>query len=264
MRLICDRISPMQIHILTLFPQMFESPLSAGIFKRAIEHELITVGVHNIRDFTHDRHHTVDDYPYGGGAGMVLKPEPIFEVVEAVKSEIASKQVVDSIPVILLSPRGRLFSQQIAWELSKHSHLVLICGHYEGIDERVSECLVTDEISIGDYVLSGGELAAMVVADAVIRLIPGALGSEISAIDDSHATGLLEYPQYTRPPMYHEQAVPEVLLSGNHAEIAKWRQEQSIIRTLKYRPELLAKSKLRPEQKKILDRLLKEPDKYKN
>ena len=233
----------MQINILTLFPQMFQSSLSAGIFKRAIDRKLVEIKIHNIRDYTHDKHHTVDDYPYGGGAGMVLKPEPIFEAVEAIKPDITHKQRQNGVPIILLTPQGRLFSQQIALELSKYSHLVFICGHYEGVDERVREYLVTDEISIGDYVLSGGELAALVVADAMVRLVPGVLGSEASPIDDSHATGLLEYPQYTRPPVYRGWAVPEVLFSGNHAQVAKWHREQAIIRTMERRPELLDKAK---------------------
>ena len=189
----------MQIDILTLFPQMFQSPLSAGIFKRASDRKLVGINLHNIRDYTHDKHHTVDDYPYGGGAGMVLKPEPIFEAVEAITPGFHSKEKVGTLPIILLTPQGRLFSQQIALELSQYNHLILICGHYEGVDERVREHLVTDEISIGDYVLSGGELAAMVVVDAMVRLLPGALGSEVSIVDDSHATGLLEYPQYILP-----------------------------------------------------------------
>ncbi len=244
----------MQIDILTLFPQMFQSIISSGIFKRAIDRKLLGISIHNIRDYTHDKHHTVDDYPYGGGAGMVLKPEPIFEAVEAIKSDISHKQGVDMVPIILLTPQGRLFSQSMALELSKYSHLILICGHYEGVDERVSEHLVTDEISIGDYVLSGGELAAMVIADSVVRLVSGVLGSEASPIDDSHATGLLEYPQYTRPPVYRKWAVPEVLLSGNHAQIAKWHREQAIIRTLERRPELLDKAKLSSDEKQLVDR----------
>ncbi len=242
----------MQIDILTLFPQMFQSPFSTGLFQRAIDRKLVRVDIHDIRDYTHDKHRTVDDYPYGGGAGMVLKPEPIFEAVEAVKSEISTD---GELPIILLTPQGRLFSQQIALELSKHNHLVLICGHYEGIDERVREHLVTDEISIGDYVLSGGELAAMVVVDAVVRLLPGVLGSEASPLDDSHTTGLLEYPQYTRPQVYRDWAVPEVLLSGNHAQIAEWRREQAIYRTLKRRPELLDKANLCLQEKQLVERL---------
>ena len=227
----------MNIDILTLFPQMFQGPFSASILKRAIDRKLVSISIHNIRDYTHDKHHTVDDYAYGGGAGMVLKPEPIFEAVESIK-----KQGVG--PIILLTPQGRLFSQQIAQELSTYSHLILICGRYEGVDERVREHLVTDEISIGDYVLSGGELAAMVVVDAVVRLLPGVLGSEASLVDDSHVDGLLEYPQYTRPAVYRGWSVPEILLSGDHAQIASWRREQAIQRTRERRPELLDKVSL--------------------
>jgi tRNA (guanine37-N1)-methyltransferase len=234
---------------------MFQSVLSAGLFKRATDQNLVRISIHNIRDYTHDRHHTVDDYPYGGGAGMVLKPEPIFEAVEAIKSDIQQKEGVAQIPVILLTPQGRLFSQAIAQELAQQSHLILICGHYEGIDERVAEYLATDQISIGDYVLSGGELAAMIVAEAVIRLVPGVLGSAESTIDDSHTTGRLEYPQYTRPDTFRGWAVPEVLLSGNHAQIAQWRREQAIARTLKRRPDLLDKAKLSPEERELVDRL---------
>ena len=245
----------MRIDILTLFPQMFDSPFGTGIFKRAVDQNLVRVNIHNIRDYTHDKHHTVDDYPYGGGAGMVLKPEPIFEAVELIKSGIHSEQEDGVLPIILLTPQGRPFSQQIAHELSKYSNLILICGRYEGVDERVCEHLVTDEISIGDYVLSGGELAAMVVVDAVVRLLPGVLGSEVSSWDESHTTGLLEYPQYTRPAVYREWSVPEVLLSGNHAQVAKWRREQAILRTLKRRPELLDKANLCLEERQLADRL---------
>jgi len=243
-----------QIDILTLFPQMFQSPLGAGIFKRAIDRKLVRVHIHNIRDYTHDRHHTVDDYAYGGGAGMVLKPEPIFEAVEAIESDFHPKEKIGALPIILLTPQGRLFSQQMALELSKYDRLILICGHYEGVDERVREHLVTNEISIGDYVLSGGELAAMVVADAVVRLVPEVLGSETSALDDSHTTGLLEYPQYTRPPVYRGWAVPEVLLSGNHAQITQWHREQAIIRTLERRPELLDKADLSLKERQLLNK----------
>ena len=245
----------MQIDILTLFPQMFQSLVSSGMIQRAIDRELVRVNIHNIRDYTHDKHHTVDDYPYGGGAGMVLKPEPIFEAVEALQSDLPPKKGMGEGPIILLTPQGRLFSQLIALELSKHGHLILICGHYEGVDERVREHLVTDEISIGDYVLSGGELAAMVVVDAVVRLLPGVLGSEASPLDDSHTTGMLEYPQYTRPKVYRDWLVPEVLLSGNHAQIAKWRREQAIMRTLKRRPELLDKANLRLKEEQLVERL---------
>ena len=243
----------MRFDILTLFPQMFESPLGFGILKRAIDQKLVDLNIHNIRDYTHDKHRTVDDYPYGGGAGMVLKPEPIFEAIESTKSDIFEEGGV--LPIILLTPQGRPFSQQIAEELSEYNNMVLICGHYEGVDERVREHLVTDEISIGDYVLSGGELAAMLVADAVVRLLPGVLGSEDSPLDDSHTTGLLEYPQYTRPVEYRGWSVPDVLLSGNHAQIARWRREQALWRTLKRRPELLEKADLNSEDRQLADNL---------
>jgi len=246
----------MHIDILTLFPEMFQGPFSSSILKRAIDRKLVSVSLYNIRDYTHDKHHVVDDYPYGGGAGMVLKPEPIFEAVESIKSGYVERES-SRLPVILLTPQGRRFSQEIAYELTKYSHLILICGRYEGVDERVCEHLVTDEISIGDYVLSGGELAAMVVVDAVVRLLPGVLGSEASAIDDSHATGLLEYPQYTRPAVYREWSVPPVLLSGDHAQIAKWRREQAIRRTLERRPELLDKANLCLDERQLVNRLKK-------
>ena len=249
----------MQIDILTIFPQMFQGTFSAGILKRAIDHKLVNVDIHNIRDYTHDKHNTVDDYPYGGGAGMVLKPDSIFEAVESIKSAIHLEEEISELPIILLTPQGRLFCQQIALELSKYSRLILICGRYEGVDERVRQHLVTDEISIGDYVLSGGELAAMVVVDAVVRLLPGALGAEASPLDDSHSTGLLEYPQYTRPAIYREWSVPEVLLSGNHGQIAKWRREQAIIRTLKRRPELLDKAHLNLKERQLVNRLSTSP-----
>jgi len=216
---------------------------------------LVKVNIHNIRDFTHDKHHIVDDYSYGGGAGMVLKPEPIFEAVESIRTDIYNKEKPDELPVILLTPQGRLFRHQIAQEMSEYSHLILICGRYEGVDERVRQHLATDEISIGDYVLSGGELAAMVVTEAMVRLLPGVLGSEESALDDSHTTGLLEYPQYTRPSIYRDWAVPEILLSGDHGKIEKWRREQAILRTLKRRPELLDKADLSPEERKLIEEL---------
>jgi tRNA (guanine37-N1)-methyltransferase len=243
----------MRIDILTLFPQMFEVPFSFGIFKRAIDNGLVSLNLYNIRDYTHDRHHTADDSPYGGGAGMVLKPEPIFEAVEAIKAGVKDEE--GGLPVILLTPQGRLFSQQIARELAQHRHMVLICGHYEGIDERVREHLATDEISIGDYVLTGGEVPAMVVLDAVLRLVPGVLGSEESPREESHAGGLLEYPQYTRPADFRGWTVPEVLLSGDHARIARWRREQIIKRTLERRPDLLDRADLGIEDKRLVERL---------
>ena len=227
----------MIIDVLTLFPEMFTGFTNASILKRAIDRQLVTINTHNFREYTHDRHHTVDDYTFGGGSGMILKPEPIFETVEAIKANLEKTDV----PVILLSPQGRLFSQAVAAELAQHERFILICGRYEGVDERVREHLATDEISIGDYVLSGGELPSMVIIEAVVRLLPGVLGSEESALDESHVAGLLEYPQYTRPAVYREWAAPEVLLSGNHAEIAKWRREQAIERTRQQRPDLFDK-----------------------
>jgi tRNA (guanine37-N1)-methyltransferase len=246
----------MHIDILTLFPEMFQGPFSCSILKRAIDRKLVSISLHNIRDYTHDKHHTVDDYAYGGGIGMMLKPEPIFEAVESIKSGYADQES-SRLPVILLTPQGRRFCQEIAYELSQCRCLILICGRYEGVDERVREHLVTDEISIGDYVLSGGELAAMVVVEAVVRLIPGVLGSEASATDNSHATGLLEYPQYTRPAVYRGWPVPQVLLSGDHAQIAKWRREQAIRRTLERRPELLDKASLCLKERQLVNRLKK-------
>ncbi len=242
----------MRVDILTIFPEIFQCWLGSSILKRAIERELVDIRVHNIRDYTHDKHHTVDDYPYGGGAGMIFKPEPVFETVEAVKAAVSEE---GALPIIMLTPQGRLFSQQVAAELAGQRNMVLICGRYEGVDARVHEHLVTDEISIGDYVLSGGETAAMVVMDAVVRLIPGVLGSEESALDDSHVAGLLEYPQYTRPAEYRGWPVPEVLLSGNHAQIARWRREQSIRRTLERRPELLEKAALTSKERQLVESL---------
>ena len=238
----------MRTDILTLFPNMFSGPFAESIIKRAIDRNLITIKIHNLRDWGSGKHHVVDDYPFGGGTGMVMKPEPLFEAIESIKAESASP----SAPVVLLTPQGRVFNQNIAKELANLEQLILICGHYEGIDERVREHLVNDEISIGDYVLTGGELAAMVVIDAVARLLPGVLGSEESAKDDSHTSGLLEYPQYTRPQTYRGWETPQILLSGNHAQIAKWRREQSILRTLKRRPELLEKANLSPEEKELI------------
>jgi len=244
------------IDILTLFPEMFQEPFGSGIFRQAVSQKLVNINIYNIRDYTHDKHHTVDDYTYGGGAGMVLKPEPIFEAVESITADLIGEEGSGAPPIILLTPQGRLLSHQIARELSGYSHMILICGHYEGVDERVREHLVTDELSIGDYVLSGGELAAMVIVEAVIRLIPGVLGSEASPLDDSHVSGLLEYPQYTRPAEYRGWPVPPVLLSGNHAQIVKWRREQAILRTIKRRPDLLDKANLSFEERQLADNLL--------
>ena len=240
----------MRIDILTLFPNMFSGPFAESIVKRAMDRNLISITIHNLRDWGSGKHKVVDDYPFGGGTGMVMKSEPLFEATEAIKAEGACS----SAPVILLTPQGRVFNQRIAAELAALDQLILICGHYEGIDERVREHLATDEISIGDYVLTGGELAAMVVVDAVVRQLPGVLGSEESAKDDSHTSSLLEYPQYTRPQTYRGWEVPQVLLSGNHAQIATWRREQSILRTLSRRPELLEKADLSPEERGLISR----------
>jgi tRNA (guanine37-N1)-methyltransferase len=231
----------MRIYILTLFPEMFTSPFSSGLFQKAVDKGVVQVNIRNIRDYTHDKHHTTDDAPYGGGAGMVMKPEPIFEAVEAIQTELAGENIA-RVPVILLTPQGRVLTQDIARELTQYNEMIFICGEYEGIDERIREHLVTDEISIGDYVLSGGDLAAMVVINTVVRLLPGFLGSSESLISESHTGGLLEYPQYTRPPEFRQWAVPEVLLSGNHAQIAKWRENQAKIRTKQRRPDMIEKA----------------------
>jgi tRNA (guanine37-N1)-methyltransferase len=240
----------MRIDILTLFPQMFDGLLSCSIIARARERGLVDIRFHDIRAHTHDKHRVVDDYPYGGGAGMVLKPEPIFEAVEEIKAELG----LSTVPTILLSPQGRLFDQVIARDLAEYEHLILICGHYEGVDERVAEYLTNDEISIGDYLLSGGEIAAMVVTDCVVRLLPDVLGSEESLVEESHIGGLLEYPQYTRPEVYRDWVVPSVLLSGDHGEIARWRRQQSLLRTAKRRPDLLEKVVLSTEDRKLLNK----------
>ena len=232
----------MQIYILTIFPEMFVSPFGCGLFQKALDKGVMKVEIRNIRDYTRDKHHTTDDSPYGGGAGMVMKPEPIFEAVEAIKAELHETGTAENIPIILLTPQGRLLTQQVAKQLTHHDKIIFICGEYEGVDERVREHLVTDEISIGDYVLSGGELAAMVVVNTMVRLLPGFLGSPESLISESHMDGLLEYPQYTRPPEFRNWAVPEVLLSGNHAQIAKWRENQSIIRTKQRRPDMIKRA----------------------
>jgi tRNA (guanine37-N1)-methyltransferase len=240
----------MRIDFFTLFPQYFESPLSSAIFQRAKDRALLEVCVHNIRDYTHDKHHVTDDYPHGGGAGMVLKPEPIFEAVETVLAGHTPQDEPHSI--ILMTPQGKLFSQEHAQRLAGYKRLLIICGHYEGVDERVRQHLVQEEISIGDYVLSGGELPALVVADTVVRLIPGVLGSSASILEESHTGGLLEYPQYTRPPDFRGWQVPQVLLSGNHGEVAKWRRKESLRRTFQRRPELLRLVRLNPAEKKMM------------
>lgn len=234
----------MRIDILTLFPGMFDGPLAHGVVGRAIGRGLLEVSPLDIRQFATDRHRSVDDYPYGGGPGMVMMPGPIFAAVE-------SLALPEGTPVILMSPQGRVFSQQVARDLAAQPRLVLICGHYEGVDERVREHLVTDEISIGDYVLSGGEIPAMAVTDAVARLLPGAM-DEQSGLEESHASGLLEYPQYTRPASFRGWEVPPILLSGNNGEVAKWRRLQALRRTFERRPELLDGAPLSVKERELV------------
>ena len=229
---------------------MFESPLAESIIARALDKGLVEIELHDPRDKAQDRHRTVDDYPFGGGPGMVMKPEPLFEAVDAVR---ASSPEGDGVPVILLTPQGRTLTQEVVEELAGRPEVVLICGRYEGIDERVRRHLVTDEISIGDYVLSGGELAAMVLIDAVARLVPGVVGSGESTQGGSFTTGLLQHPQYTRPAEFRGWAVPEVLLSGNHAEIARWRRRESLRRTAERRPDLLESMDLSAEERRFIE-----------
>jgi tRNA (guanine37-N1)-methyltransferase len=239
----------MQFEIFTLLPEVFPNYLETSILQRARQRGLIDVRVHNIRDYTHDKHHTTDDTPYGGGGGMVMKPEPVFAAVESVLG------LTPACPVILLTPQGRVYSQAVARELARHRRLALICGRYEGVDERIRTNLATDEISIGDYVLTGGELPAMIVIDSVARLLPGVLGDPDGAQDDSHSEGLLEYPHYTRPPEFRGWSVPEILLSGDHAKIEKWRRQQSLSRTAQRRPDLLDKAELTGEDYKSLEEI---------
>jgi tRNA (guanine37-N1)-methyltransferase len=244
----------MRFDVFTLFPEIFIPYINSSILDRARQHGLIEVGLHDIRSFTTDRHHVTDDAPYGGGGGMVMKPEPVFDAVEAVLGS------PPNCPVILLTPQGRVFDQKIAQELSGQAHIALLCGHYEGIDERIRTHLVTDEISIGDYVLTGGELPALSIIDAVTRLLPGALGDPTGAADDSHASGLLEYPHYTRPPEYRGWPVPDVLMSGNHAEIARWRREQALLRTFQRRPDMLKRTPLSASDLKMLKKIQKDEE----
>lgn len=240
----------MQFDIFTILPELFPPYLDSSILQRARQRGLIDVRVHNIRDHAHDRHHTTDDVPYGGGGGMVMKPEPVVEAVEAVLG--LQPGVLPGYPVILLTPQGRVFNQSVAGEFAKHPRLALICGRYEGVDERIRRRVVTDELSVGDYVLTGGELPALMIVDAVSRLLPGVLGDPDGAFDDSHASGLLEYPHFTRPPEFRGDAVPDVLLSGDHARIDRWRREQSLLRTLERRPDLLGKADLSAADRKFL------------
>ncbi len=239
----------MHIDILTIFPEMFTGVMESSIIKRAREQSHVVIETVNFRDFATDKHKVVDDYPYGGGGGMVLKPEPIFRAVEALDKGPNSR-------VLLMCPQGQPFDQAKAEELAQAEHLIFICGHYEGYDERIREHLVTDEISIGDYVLTGGELPAMVVIDSVVRLLPGVLGNDTSAVNDSFSTGLLEYPHYTRPADFRGMKVPDVLVGGNHKLIDQWRREQSLLRTWKRRPELLQQAALSKEDEKFIKKQL--------
>jgi tRNA (guanine37-N1)-methyltransferase len=252
----------MQFDVFTLLPEVFPPYLESSILLKARQRGLIDVRVHNIRDFAHDKHHVTDDTPYGGGGGMVMKPEPVFEAVESVlglaaplTQPPAAAGAPESIPVILLTPQGRVFTQRVAEELSQYERIAMLCGRYEGVDERIREHLVSDEISIGDYVLTGGELPALMIIDAVSRLIPGVLGDPTGAEDDSHSMGLLEYPHYTRPPEFRGWKVPDILLSGDHAKIDKWRREQALTRTFKKRPDMLEKAELSNADKKFIDGL---------
>ncbi|MCM3087400.1 tRNA (guanosine(37)-N1)-methyltransferase TrmD [Bhargavaea ginsengi] len=238
----------MKISVLSIFPEMFSGVFNASILKRAQENGAVSLTVRDFRDFAKDKHHKVDDYPYGGGAGMVLKPEPLFRAVENL-SEGRSPRI------ILMCPQGERFTQKKAEELAQEEDLIFLCGHYEGYDERIREHLITDEISIGDFVLTGGELAAMTVIDSVVRLLPGVLGNAESPALDSFSTGFLEHPHYTRPADFRGMKVPDVLLSGNHAEIDRWREEQSLMRTLERRPDLLGAAELTASQKEILRKL---------
>jgi tRNA (guanine37-N1)-methyltransferase len=256
----------MRFEVFTLLPEVFPPYLESSILQRARQRGLIDVRVHNIRDYTHDKHHTTDDTPYGGGGGMVMKPEPVFEAIESVlgqdRDPLPAQPVAN--PIILLTPQGRVFSQGVAGELSRHERIALLCGRYEGVDERIREHLVTDEISVGDYVLTGGELPALLIIDAVSRLLPGVLGDPTGAEDDSHAMGLLEYPHYTKPPEFRGWRVPDVLASGNHARIEQWRREQALARTYARRPDMLERAELSDKDRKFLEglksKLAQEPD----
>jgi tRNA (guanine37-N1)-methyltransferase len=233
----------LKIDILTLFPEICRAPLSESIMKRARENKIVDLRIHNLRDWTKDKHRIVDDAPFGGGQGMVMKPEPIFAAVEELRAQVDEKSKIENrkSKIILMSPAGRRFDQSMAERFSREPHLIVICGHYEGVDHRVIEHLVDLEISIGDYVLTNGAIAAVVLVDAIVRLLPGALGHEQSAADDSFSGGLLEAPQYTRPAEFRDWKVPDVLVSGNHAEIAAWRKKEALRRTRENRPDLLGR-----------------------
>jgi tRNA (guanine37-N1)-methyltransferase len=247
----------MKIDILTLFPEMFTGVLGSSIIGKAVQKELVSFRVVNFRDYAGNKHGQVDDTPYGGGGGMVLKPEPIFHAVESL-TETNGEAAAAKPRVVLLCPQGKRYDQRLAEELAKEEHLIFICGHYEGYDERIRTHLVTDEVSIGDYVLTGGELPAMVIIDSLVRLQKGALGNEQSAVTDSYSTGLLEYPHYTRPASFRDLSVPDILLSGHHENIERWRLKESLRRTLERRPDLLERQELTKEMKKLIEEIQQE------
>ena len=254
----------MQFYIMTLFPDMVMDGLNTSIIGRAMDKGLLDIEAVNIRDYAFNKHNSVDDYPYGGGAGMLMQAEPVYQCYEAVKKKIETKALLSdpdtrkSPRVIYLSPQGKTFNQTMAEEFAQEEDLVFLCGHYEGIDERVLEEIVTDYVSIGDYVLTGGELPAMIMIDAISRLVPGVLHNDVSAEFESFQDNLLEYPQYSRPEVWHDRKVPEILMSGHHANIEKWRREQSVIRTAKNRPDLLEKAELTEKEKKLAEEVQKE------
>ena len=253
----------MHFDIFTLFPAMFVGPLDDSIVKRARDAGIVSVALHNIRDYAEGKHAVTDDYPYGGGGGMVMKPDPIFRAVETAldlpQRQADVEPTDEATPIILLTPQGRRFTQRVAWELAEHPSVALICGRYEGVDERVRRHLCSDEISVGDFVLSGGEIAAMLIVDAVTRLLPGALGQERGADEDSHATGLLEYPHYTRPPDFRGWRIPDVLVSGHHSNVEQWRRQQALLRTHLRRPDMLELAWLTGDDLKFLERLESDP-----
>ena len=255
----------MNFHIMTLFPEMVMNGLSTSITGRAIANNLLSIEAVNIRDYAFNKHQSVDDYPYGGGAGMLMQAEPVFMTHQAIEEKIQARRAEEGkeakkTRVVYMSPQGRTFSQSMAEEFAEEEDLILLCGHYEGIDERVLEEIVTDYVSIGDYVLTGGELPAMVMVDTISRLVPGVLHNDVSAEFESFQDNLLEYPQYSRPETWHDKQVPPILLSGHHANIEKWRREQSVIRTAKNRPDLLEEAELTPAEKKLVEEVKKEMD----
>ena len=248
----------MEFDVFTLLPEVFPPYLESSILQRARQRGLIDVRVHNIRDWSTDKHHVTDDEPYGGGGGMVMKVEPVFAAVESICGPANTSAPGSSFPIILLTPQGRPFTQKIAVELAQYPRMALICGRYEGVDERIRQHLVNDEISIGDYILTGGELPALILVDAVARLLPGVLGDPDGPFDDSHAAGLLEYPHYTRPPEFRGWRVPDILVSGNHAKIEQWRREQSLRRTFQRRPDLLGNAPLSEKDQQMLKKIKEE------